>query len=905
MRELLRRLRHLLHRDEFERELEEEMRHHLALSAEQRGDAGASRQFGNITLLREESRSMWTWTIWEQFLQDLRYGSRSMAANPLFTAIATISLALGIGANTAIFSFMDAILLRALPVKNPQELVVFHWRAKTQPGVIHGMTGSRFGDKTGINSPNFPYPAFQMLRANPDAVSTVFAYAVAYRHLNVVVHRQAEFAEGLYVSGGFYAGLGVTPAAGRLIGDEDDKTGAPAVAVLSWAYWQRRFDGNPAVVGQSILVNNLPFTIVGVSSPEFFGVNPGAQPDLYVPLHAVPSLSTFRQETERRDFFDGNYYWVEMMGRLRPGVSREQAQTVLSARFQQYASSTATTAKERVEFPALRLEDGAGGLDSLRRQYSKPLFVLMAMVGLILTIACANIASLLLARTAARRREIAVRLSMGAGRMRVIRQLLTESLLLSLIGGVAGLLVAVWGIRSLTWLLANGRERFTLHATLNWQVLLFTFVLAVITGTLFGLAPALQSTRVDLTAALKQVRANEGLGRTRRFGLGYVLVTAQIALSLLLVVGAGLFVRTVANLHSVNLGFNQEKLLLFSLDAKQAGYKDAALAQFYADLRDRFGQIPGVTSVGLSQFPLVAFYWNSTDIHIPGVALPEGEETGLSIVDPGFLPTMQIPILRGRGLEERDMTSPRVAVVNDEFVKKYFPNLNPLGRRFGLGKEKPADIEIVGVARKSLYNSVKEKETPALAYIPYTQNLDGLGRVFFELRAAGDPLSLVPAVRRLVHDASSNVPVAEVKTQSAQIDETISEERTFAELCSGFAALALGIACVGLYGTMAYAVTRRTSAIGIRVALGAMRGQIAWMVLREVLAVAAVGVVAGLSVAWATTRFVESYLFGMKQHDPWVLAGAVVVLVAAAGAAGFGPAWRAARIDPLVALRHE
>jgi macrolide transport system ATP-binding/permease protein len=905
MRELLRRLRHLLHRDEFERELEEEMRHHLALSAEQRGDGGAaSRQFGNMTLLREESRSMWTWTIWEQFLQDLRYGLRSMAANPLFTAVATISLALGIGANTAIFSFMDGILLRNLPVKNPQELVVFHWRAKSNPSVIHGMTGSLHRDgAAGRTSPNFPFPAFQPLRASSDVVSTVFAYADA-RRLNMVAQRQAEFAQGMYVSGDFYAGLEVRPQVGRLIADEDDRSGAPLVTVLSWAYWQRRYNGYPGVVGQSILINNKPCTIIGVSAPEFFGVNPGEQPDVYLPLHAAPTLSTFRDETERRDFFDGNFYWVEMMGRLRTGVSREQAQTVLAGRFRQYAASTASTAKEREEFPALWLEDGAGGLDSLRREYSKPLFVLMAMVGLILTIACANIASLLLARTAARRREIAVRLSIGAGRMRVIRQLLTESLLLSLFGGVAGLLVAVWGIRSLTWLLANGQERFTLHATLNWQVLLFTFALAVITGTLFGLAPALESTRVDLTAALKQVRANEGLGRTRRFGMGYVLVTAQIALSLLLVVGAGLFVRTVANLHSVNLGFNQEKLLLFSLDAKQAGYKGAALAQFYGDLRDRFRRIPGVTSVGLSQFPLVAYYWDSARIDIPGVALPEGEETGLSIVDPGFLPTMQIPILRGRGLEERDMTSPRVAVVTEEFVKKFFPNVNPLGRRFGLDKE-PADIEIVGVARKSLYNSVKEKETPPLAYIPYTQNLDGLGHMYFELRAAGDPLSLVPAVRQMVHDASPNVPVAEVKTQSAQIDETINQERTFAELCSGFAALALGIACVGLYGIMAYAVTRRTSAIGIRVALGAMRGQIAWMVLREVLAVAAAGVVLGLGAAWATTRFVESYLFGMKQHDPWVLAGSVLVLIAAVGAAGFGPAWRAARIDPLVALRHE
>ncbi|MGD0302628.1 MAG: ABC transporter permease, partial [Bryobacteraceae bacterium] len=866
-----------MRRDEFERELEEEMRHHLALSAEQRGSVWAANlQFGNMTLLREESRSMWSWIVWEQFFQDLRYGLRTMAANPLFTAIATISLALGIGANTAIFSFMDAILLRTLPVKNPQELVVFHWRAKGKPGVIHGMTGSMFGDTGGRVSPNFPYPAFQMLKANPEGLSTVFAYAVAYRRLNIFAQREAEFAQGLYVSGGFYKGLGVTPAVGRLISDEDDKTGAPAVTVLSWTYWQRRFNADPAVVGQSILINNLPFTIIGVSAPEFFGVDPGAQPEVYVPLHAVPSLSTFRQETEQRDFFDRNYYWVEMMGRLRPGVSREQAQTALAGRFHQYAASTASAAKERVEFPALWLQDGAGGLDSLRRQYSKPLFVLMAMVGLILAIACANIASLLLARTAARRREMAVRLSMGAGRMRVIRQLLTESLLLSLMGGVAGLLVAMWGIRSLTWLLANGQERFSLHATLNWQVMLFTFGLAVITGTLFGLAPALESTRVDLTAALKQVRANEAGGRSRRFGLGQVLVTAQIALSLVLVVGAGLFVRTVANLHSVNLGFNRENLLLFSLNARQAGYKDAALANLYGDLLSRFQRIPGVTSAGLSQFPLVASFWNSSDIHIPGVALPEGEETSVSNVDPGFLPTMQIPILKGRGLDERDLTSPRVAVVNEVFVKKFFPNVSPLGRRFGLDKG-PVDIEIVGVARTSLYNSVKEKETPPLAYVPYTQSLEGLNRVFFELRAAGDPLALVPAVRRIVHDASPNVPVTEVKTQAAQIDQMISQERTFAELCSGFAALALGIACVGLYGTMAYTVARRTSAIGIRMALGAVRGQIVGMVMREVLVVAAVGVMAGLGAAWGTTRFVESYLFGMKQHDPAVLVGAVLV----------------------------
>ena len=908
MRELLRRLRHRLHRAEFERELAEEMRHHLAMSAEQRGSGDeANRQFGNITLLKEESRSMWTWTVWEQFLQDLRYGLRTMAANPLFTAIAVISLALGIGANTAIFSFMDAIMLRTLPVKNPHELVVFHWRSKGQPGVAHSVSGSMHGyGENGRTSPNFPYPAFQILRESPDVLSTMFAY-VDSRRLNIVALKQAEFAQGESVSGGFFSDLGVTPVIGRLIGDEDDRSGAPLVTVLSYAFWQRRLNGTPAALGQSILINNKPFTIAGVAPPEFFGVNPGAQPEVYVPLHTVPLLSSFREETERRDFFDGNYYWVEMMGRLQPGVSLEQAQTALAAKFQRFAESTATTAKERVEYPVLWLEDGAGGLDSLRREHSKPLFVLMAMVALILTIACANIASLLLARTAARRREMAVRLSMGAGRLRVIRQLMTESLLLSLSGGVLGLLVAMWGIRSLTWLLGNGEERFTLHASLNWHVLLFTLGLAVLTGMLFGLAPALQSTHVDLTAALKQVRASEPRGRSRVFGLGQVLVMAQIGLSLVLVVGAGLFVRTVSNLHSVNVGFDRENLLLFSLDARQAGYKDAALAHFYGDLVERFRRIPGVKSAGLSQFTLVSYYWDSWAIQIPGAPVVPGErpDTAVLTVDAGFLPTMQIPILQGRGLEERDMNSPQAVVASEALVKKYFPNQNPLGRHILLGDKDPSDVEIVGVARTSLYNSVKETETPPVVYVPYTLKLDGLNRVFFELRAAGDPLALVPAVRQMVHEASPNVPVAEVKTQAAQIDQTINEERTFAQLCSGFAALALGIACVGLYGTMAYTVARRTGEIGIRMALGAMRGRIVSMVLREVFAVTLVGAAVGLGTAWAATRFVESHLFGVKQHDPAVLVAAVLVLIAAAGAAGFAPAWRAARVDPLVALRHE
>jgi macrolide transport system ATP-binding/permease protein len=909
VKELSRRLCFLLHRAELERDLDEEMRHHLALSAQDRGGAeAAQRQFGNVTLLKEESRAMWTWTFWEQLAQDIRYGLRTMAANPLFTAMAVLSLALGIGANTAIYSFMDAILLRSLPVQYPEQLVVINWRAKNSPAVIHGQNGTRHRDDAGMASPNYPFAAFQLLRSNQDALSILFAHATAYE-LNLVADDQAEIADAQLVSGGFYLGLGVFPAAGRLIVNDDDHSGAPPVAVISYQYWQRRF---AAAIGRRILINNTPFTIVGVSAPGFFGVNPELNPKVYLPLHAVSLLAANPSEEEKKRFFDSNYYWLEMMGRLRPGVSAGQAQAALAGQFHQFVDSTASTAKEKADLPALWLQAGAGGLDSLRRRYSKPLYVLMAMVGLILTIACANIANLLLARSTARRREMAVRLSLGAGRMRVVRQLLTESALLSLAGGLLGVLVALWGIRSITWLLANGRDNFTLHATLNWPVLGFTLALALATGLIFGLAPAIQATKVDLTPALKETRAGAQRGPARRIGLGVslsqALVALQIAISLLLVVAASLFGRTLSNLQSVDLGFNKENVLLFGLNARQAGYKNAALAQFYADLLSDFRRLPGVRSAGLSQFPLAIGSVNTTYVSIPGAPTTVGPkpETCYIPVDPSFLETMQIPILLGRGFEQRDMLSPKVAVVTEQFAKKFFAGQNPVGLRIGFGgQKKPADIEIIGVAKTTLYNSVKETETPPVTYVPFTQDLPGLSRVHFELRTAGDPLALVSAVRRTVHKASASVPVSDISTQAARIDQTISQERTFAWLCACFAALALAIACVGLYGTMAYAVARRTNEIGIRMALGAERRRIIWMVLREVFALGAAGLAIGLAVAWATAKFVESFLFGVKRNHPGSLAISVFVLLAVVFLAGYAPAWKASRIDPMAALRHE
>jgi predicted permease len=494
----------------------------------------------------------------------------------------------------------------------------------------------------------------------------------------------------------------------------------------------------------------------------------------------------------------------------------------------------------------------------------------------------------------------------------VVRQLLTESLLLSILGGALGVLVAAWGIRSITWLLANGRDKFTLHAAIDWPALGFTFALAVVCGLLFGLAPALTGTRVDLTPALKETRASAPRGRLRhagiRFGLSHVLVVSQIAISLLLVVAAGLFVHTLSNLHSIQLGFNRENVLLFNLNARPAGYNGAALARFYGNLRDRFRHIPAVRNVTFSNYPLAAERWNESSLSIPGLPKTAGEKlsTCRLDIDQSFLTTMQIPILLGRDIEQGDLESPRVAVVNEKFAKKYFAGENPVGRRIGVGSPAgPADIEIVGVAKNSVYNSIKEEDTPPVAYVPYTQDVDGLGEVVFELRAAADPLALVSTVRQIVRQASPAVPVSGVSTQSRVIDQTISQERTFAGLCGCFAVLALLIASIGLYGSVAYSVARRTSEIGIRMALGAESRRIVWMVLREVAILAAVGLGIGLAAAYSLTRFVASFLFGMKPHDPLALSVSVLVLVAAAILAGYAPARRASHIDPMAALRHE
>ena len=476
-----------------------------------------------------------------------------------------------------------------------------------------------------MTSPDFPWPAYELLRSTTSALSTLFAYKGAGQ-LNLIVRGQAELGQVEFVSGNFFSGLGIVPAAGRLIGDSDDPAGASQVAVLSYYYWRDRFAADPAAIGQTVRINYIPFTIAGVAAPEFFGVAPGSAPVVYVPIANRPSLARNYGNEHDTMFIDAHFYWADMMGRLRPGVTLARAQAELAARFHQFALASAGNDKERADLPALWLEEGGSGVDSLRRQYSKPLFVLMTMVAFILAIACANIANLLLARATARRREIAVRLSLGASRLRVVRQLLTESLMLALPGGILGLGVAAAGIRFLIWLLAGGREDFSLHATLDWRILAFTIAVAFATGIVFGLAPAIEATRVDITPALKETRASAPRGRGRRIGLSQFLVVSQIALSLLLVLGAALFVRTLANLHSVEIGFNRENLLTFSLDASQAGYKDAALKAFYAGMDERFRALPGVRAATVTDMPLVANSGSSTNVILPGAPKQEGRD---------------------------------------------------------------------------------------------------------------------------------------------------------------------------------------------------------------------------------------------------------------------------------------
>jgi predicted permease len=923
MTSLFRKVQWWLQRRRKETELHDELQFHLAEEINAREADGlpaedavraARRDLGNVTLLREDARTLWTWTPIEQLAQDVRYGLRGMVRHRLFTALAGLSLALGIGANTAIYSFMEAILLRSLPVADPASLVAVKWRSGPATFstrgefVVQSIDGRTYNDAGRLTAAIFPYPAFERLReASEPVLSSLFARKAAGR-MNVFVNGEAELAHGEYVSGDFFRGLAVVADAGRLIHEDDDRIGAAPVAVLSAGYSQRRFAAANNAVGQTVVINGVPFTVIGVVPREFFGVDPARNPQLYIPMRT----SIVLEPGGGRPFDDPNYYWVEMMGRLKPGVDLPRAQAALAGLFAQWVASTATTDRERGNLPVLLLDAGAGGLDSLRRQYSKPLYVLLAMVGLILGIACANTANLLLARSAARSREIVVRLSLGASRWRIVRQLLTESALLATLSGIVGIAIAVISMRGLTQLLANGQEAFTLHAELNWHVMLFTLVLSLLSGVLFGLAPALRVTRpagATLMARLRD-RSVGGWGaplRLARPGVTQVLVVAQIATSLLLLVAAGLFVRTLSNLQSVALGFNPDNVLLFEVNAPQAGYPQARVADFYAELRHRLLELPGVHDVTLSHASLIRA-GRGHPITIDGQPT---QRTRVLWAGPQFFATMQIPIVRGRAITENDRQgTPPVVVVSDLFAKANFGDADPTGRRIEIGGSlrtdgKPLPLEIVGVAAPVRYGGLKG-QVPPVVYVPYAQVPPAqVQEMTYALRTEREPLQLASAVRQIVRQADERIPVTNLKTQAADIDETINQEIVFARLCTAFAMLALTIACVGLYATMAYTVARRTGEIGLRLALGAARRAVIWLMLRDVGVLCVVGLSIGAAGAIAVARYIESFLFGIQPNDPRALTLAAATLLVSALIAAFGPARRASRVDPLTALRHE
>lgn len=927
-------LRRFFRRSKRDEELAHELDSHLAHEIDDNLARGMSPEearrqaylkLGNPLRIRdtvwETNRIAWLEDTW----RDFRYAARTLAKTPGFTMVAALVMALGIGANTAIYSFLDSLLLRSLPVSDPASLVVLNWHAKSaswRNSVMQSMSGTTYGDPGEVSTGGiFPYPAFELFqnseaRKNDAVFSDLFAYCHTreVRTMNVAINGHGEIASGELVSGGYFQGLAVQPAAGRLIIPDDDHIGAAAVAVVSHAFSEKYF-GSANAAEQSILINNLSFTVVGVTPPEFFGVDPATVPDIYLPMHANLLLGAGDPfGFQARDYLDNNYYWVEIMARLRPGVSLAQAQAALAPRFQQWVATTARNDRQRANLPTLAVKEGAAGLDTLRRQFSKPLYVLMTLVALILAIACSNVANLLLARAATRKREIALRMSVGAGRLRVIRQLLTESILLASLGGALGVVFAVWGIRFLTLLLAGGAGNITLHAELNWHVLGVAVALSVLTGVLFGLAPAMQSTRLDLISALKEMRTSQP--RTRdsfsrisfgRVGVSQVLLVGQIALSLLMLVAAGLFLRTLSNLQSVELGFNRENVLLFQLNARQAGHHGPEITDFYAHLRERLATIPGVRKASLAGGSLIAGE-SSMPISLPG--LPPLPETFYITVGPDFMSTMQIPILAGRDIEARDHSgSQMVALINERFARINFPGQNPIGRHVILWKDdeeknRERDMEIVGVSRDARYGRLK-REIPPVVYIPYDQGYPQPDQMTYALRTSGDPLAYVNSVREIVRQLDGRVAVSDIRTQTGEINDQIYQEIMLADLCSAFAMLALTIACVGLYGTMAYTVARRTGEMGIRMALGAPRGAVIRAVLGEVLVLVAVGLAISVPAALGTSRFVESLLFGMKPNDPLALTLAVAILLGAALLAAYVPARRASRIDPMTALRHE
>jgi predicted permease len=928
MRALISRLKGLFANQRQDEDLNDELQAHLEMLVEENRRRGmseeqarraASLKFGAITQTAEAYREARGLHFVQTFLQDLRYAFRMLRRAPGFAAVVVISLALGIGANTAIFSAIDAVMLRMLPVEDPQRLVMLEWHASKWPQkYVEDLEGSSFGNEhDGQSSYSFTYPQYQQFKNHNNVFSSTFAFAANSDAVNVGIDGRAESAVVQGVSGNYFAGLGTQAVIGRTILPEDDQESAPATAVVSNSFWKQRLGASQEVTGKTLIVNGLPITIVGVAPPDFFGLEPGSSPDLFIPLAKYSAEQARQGSTFNGLSFltDTKIWWAGVVGRLRPGVTAEQAQAELQVMFDQNLNAMVPT-PDPIR-PALRIIPVKQGLDSLRRQFSSSLLLLMMMVGAVLLIACGNVAALLLTRANARQREIAVRLSLGARRMRLVRQLLTESILLACCGGLLGLVIATWAGRVLLALLSSGRAKIDLELHLDPRVMAFTAIVCIVSGILFGLAPALRSTRLDLLSSLKQPSAGSSAAR---FAMGKILVAGQVALCLLLLVSAGLLLRTLNRLQGEELGFNRQDLLLFTVRPGLNGYKGTQLDDYYVELQRRIQRIPGVQTVTFSDRNAIGAGSSSTSAVIPGYSDDgRGVDFYRHVVGPDYFQTLSIPIRVGRALGPKDThSSPLAAVVNQKFVDEYMHGDNPLGHEIAFSaKNHRTRFQIVGVASDVKYARIRD-EVPPTVYFPHTQIFAAVGSyrpnepgfswpfMTFSIKSqrAGQ-FSLLADIRHELTALDKNVPMVDVKTETQVISQVLFLDRTFAALSSAFGFLALLLACVGLYGTMAYAVARKTNEIGIRMALGAERGAILGMVLRETASIVLAGIAVGVPAAWIASNLLKSRLFGLTPHDPWSIGLAVGATLAVTMIAGYIPARRASRVDPMVALRYE
>ncbi|HEX4228529.1 MAG TPA: ABC transporter permease [Bryobacteraceae bacterium] len=831
------------------------------------------------------------------FLMDLRYSLRAIRRSPLFAFIAIFSLALGIGANTAIFTLMDQLMLRQLPVKRPGQLVMLY-----QQGAHNG---NNMGDR--MNS----YPIYQDFQKRAAPLSQVLCRRLV--SASVSVHDQTDRVDAELVSGNFFTMLGVKPAAGRLFSSEmDDRVymGQPEVT-LSYDYWVNRFDRDPKVIGEKILVNNYPMTIVGVSQQGFVGLDPARAPQIRVPILMEPALipewSWFHMDDRRSR-------WVQVFGRLKPGYTIESAQASLQVLFHQIREyeSTLAAAKDWSAFQkqqflrgTIHVQKADTGFSELRNSFSTAMVVLMCMVGLVLLIACANVANLLIARAFARQKEIAVRLSSGASRGRLVRQLLVESMVLSFAGGAGGIGIAILLTSGLLALIPAEQNPLLIKPDPDLRILFFTLALTFLTSIIFGLLPAMRASRPDLWSTLKDAAgsiATPGGSLYLRKGL----VAAQVALSFLLLFGAGLFVRSLQNLKSTDTGFrNPDNLITFQVSPALNGYDAPRTVQFYDELLANLRAIPGVRAAALASVPLLSGdEWDSTT-SVEGHQAKDGEDMQafMNSVSPGYFEAMGIPMLAGRDFDRRDMKdNSKVAIVNERFAHHFFGNRSAIGRLLGRGggPGTKLDTEIVGVAADSLYEGPRQGVRRQV-FVPNWGN-DG---VAFYVRAGLDSRALYGAVKREVKKLDPAMPVYQLKTLGKQLDETLLTERLVALLSAGFGLLATLLAAIGLYGVMAFVVTRRTKEMGLRMALGANSSSVIWLVMREVLVLLAIGLAIGIPAAIGLGRFVAAQLYGIKADDPWVAGASMILLVVVASVAGFVPASRASRIDPILALRYE